>query len=203
MDVVEVTSSTREGMLLDGRIDIECGSTTITEERLARHAFSRPIFHTSQRVAVKGGLSRPRSGPLRVTGISGSTSQRALERDPHLGFTFTFAGVPSIGDAWNMFRRDENVDAIVADEVILRSLLADGAESLGAELLDSRLGEESYGFMMRHEDCGLRNAVNMALDEILRSAGHRDICRRWFSAELPGLAFSLGMNAADVALASR
>ncbi|MFH8610389.1 transporter substrate-binding domain-containing protein [Streptomyces sp. NPDC018029] len=182
IEAVEVTSTTREGLLAEGRIDIECGSTTITEERLRRHAFSRPIFRTSHRVAVKSGV---RAGPLRVVGIQGSTSQAALESAPDPGFAFTFTGVPSIGAALDAFLDDPLVDAIVADEVILLSLLR-GAGRAGDDvsLLDVRLGEESYGFLLRKDDPEFVRAVDAALADVFASDAYPTLLDTWFD-ELP------------------
>ncbi|MEV0255081.1 transporter substrate-binding domain-containing protein [Streptomyces sp. NPDC050732] len=182
LEAVEVTSATREGLLIEGRIDIECGSTTITEDRLRRHAFSRPIFRTSHRVAVKSGA---RTGPLRVVGIQGSTSQAALESAPDPGFAFTFTGVPSIGAALDAFLDDPLIDAMVADEVILRTLLRGDRARDDISLLDVRLGEESYGFMMRKDDQEFVRAVDAALADVFASDTYPKLLDTWFADELP------------------
>ncbi|MFG2981796.1 substrate-binding periplasmic protein [Streptomyces sp. NPDC048258] len=199
LEAVEVTSSTREGMLAEGSIDIECGSTTITEARLARHAFSLPIFRTSHRIVVKAGEDPPPAKVLRVVGIQGSTSQAALEGQKDLGFDFTFVGVPSIGAAWDAFVGDGHIDAMVADEVILRTLLGGGPAHEGIRLLDVRLGGESYGFMMRHEDHEFVRAVDAALEEVFDSSEYRELLRSWFFEEIPGLGFGLAMDPTDEA----
>ncbi|WP_329381546.1 transporter substrate-binding domain-containing protein [Streptomyces sp. NBC_01351] len=199
LEAVEVTSSTREGQLADGLIDIECGSTTITEARQARHAFSRPIFRTSHRIVVKAEAYPSPSGALRVVGIQGSTSQAALEGRDDVGFEYAFVGVPSIGAAWEAFLGDRNIGAMVADEVILRTLLQGGAARADLRLLDVRLGGEFYGFMMRHEDKELVRAVDEALEEVFDSIEYRELLRSWFFEEIPGLGFGLEMSPTDEA----
>lgn len=199
LEAVEVTSSTREGKLAEGRIDIECGSTTITEARQARHAFSRPIFRTSHRIVLKAGKDPSPSTMLRVVGIQGSTSQAALESAADLGFAYAFVGVPSIGAAWDAFLGDGDVDAMVADEVILRTLLHGGSAREDVRLLDTRLGGEFYGFMMRTEDQEFVRAVDRALEEVLDSSEYRELLRSWFFEEIPGLGFGLEMSPTDEA----
>lgn len=194
VEVVEVTSTTREGLLAEGRIDLECGSTTITAERLRRCGFSRPIFHTAHRIALKGGSRR--ASP-RVVGIQGSTSQAALETGAGPGLGHTFVGVPSIGAARDAFLNDDGIDAIVADEVILRSLLAGGPARAGVRMLEGRLGGEDYGFLLRKDDREMLAAVDAALADVFASAEYRELIRKWFHAELPGLGFGLGMDPAD------
>ncbi|MCX4671230.1 transporter substrate-binding domain-containing protein [Streptomyces sp. NBC_01381] len=196
LEAVEVTSSTRERLLAEGRIDIECGSTTITQERRLRSAFSRPIFRTSHRIAVKPGAFEVAGGP-RIVGIQGSTSQAALESRTDLEFPYTFVGVDSIGAARDAFLGDPGTGAMVADEVILRSLLRGGAAHEDITLLDVRLGGEFYGFMMRRDDRELVRAVDAALDEVLASDAYPALLTSWFVDELPGLGFGLDMDLAD------
>ncbi|MET8683127.1 transporter substrate-binding domain-containing protein [Streptomyces sp. NPDC004732] len=188
LEAVEVTSSTREGLLAEGRIDIECGSTTITEARLGRCAFSTPIFRTSHRIAVKPGATAGTAGtagPRRVVGIQGSTSQAALESAPDPGFACTFAGVPSIGAALDAFLDDPRIDAMVADEVILRTLLRGDRTPDGVTLLDVRLGAESYGFMMRKDDPEFVRAVDAALADVFASDAYPKLLDTWFVDESP------------------
>ncbi|MEU6822447.1 transporter substrate-binding domain-containing protein [Streptomyces atriruber] len=188
LEAVEVTSTTREGLLAEGRIDIECGSTTITEARLQRCAFSLPIFRTAHRIAVKPGAktgATAGTGARRVVGIQGSTSQAALASAPDPGFAFTFVGVPSIGAAFDAFLDDPLVDAMVADEVILRTLLLGDRTPDGVTLLDVRLGEESYGFMMRKDDPEFVRAVDAALADVLASDAYPKLLDTWFVDESP------------------
>lgn len=191
VEAVEVTSSTRERLLAGHHIDMECGSTTITPSRLRRNAFSRPIFQTSHRIAVKAGAdSHP--GGLHVVGIQGSTSQAALEG--HAGFAYTFVGVSSIGEARDAFFNDQRVDAMVADEVILQALLRGNMANEGISLMDIRIGGECYGFMMRPEGKALIRAVDSALEDVFESDEYRALLTSWFFDELPGLGFGLEMR---------
>jgi len=193
---VEVTSTTRTGMLLQGEIDIECGSTTITAERQRRVAFSRPIFHTAHRVALKAGRSLHDAHPIHVTGIGESTSHRAL-LDASRTFAPTrvmrFAGRPSIGEAFDAFLHDDDIDAIVADEVILAGLLS-GAGASGVTMVEPRIGGEYYGFMMRLCDTAFQQAIDRALSAVMDAPGFVQSYASWFERPLAGLGFSLGLN---------
>lgn len=193
---VEVTSTTRTDMLLQGEIDIECGSTTITAERNRQVAFSRPIFHTAHRVALKAGRSLQYAHPIRVTGIGESTSHHALLK---AFATFApdralnFVGHQSIGDAFDAFVQYDDIDAIVADEVILAGLLS-GSGPRGIRMVEQRIGGEHYGFMMRLSDAAFRHAVDHALSTVLDAPGFVRSYAVWFDRPLPGLGFSLGLD---------
>lgn len=190
---VEVTSSTRTALLSSEAIDIECGSTTITEERKRFVAFSRPIFHTSHRIALKAGCSLSTTCPVRITGISGSTSHQVLLNGVSPECTLHFVGYPSIGEAFEAFLHDPHIDSIVADEVILAGLMR-RAPLGGAMLVEERLGGESYGFMMRLEEQALHHAVNRALGVVLEASDFAHRYAPWFDSPLPGLGFSLGLD---------
>lgn len=196
LEAVEVTSSTRQRLLLEGRIDIECGSTTITPSRLATHAFSRPIFRTCHRIAVKDPAPGLSEGPVRIAGIAGSTSEAALALDGGVGFEHEFIGSPSIGDAWASFRDCPTMGAIVADEIILRALTG-GSGQQGISLMDLKLGGEEYGFLMRQGDA--LPEIDAALARVFASGEHVAALARWFVDPLPGLGFGLGMDPADAA----
>lgn len=189
---VAVTSSTREGLLLSRAIDLKCGSTTITASRQDRHAFSHPIFLTRHRLALKRGReARP---SLRVVGIQGSTSHSALldagdEASPHV-----FVGVSSIGEARTAFIEDPGLDAMVADEVILRSLLNAALAAGEVHLLETAFGADAYGFMVRHEDHELLQQVNTVLTDIFADVRWRRDLASWFTEPLPTLDFALQMD---------
>jgi glutamate/aspartate transport system substrate-binding protein len=196
IQAVEVTSSTREAMLQSGEVDLECGSTTITDERSLRMVFSRPIFHTAHRVAVKVGHPRIAGAGLCITGINGSTSHFALQQNADAFASMSFSGYRSIGEAFDAFQKKSWIDAIVADEVILAALLRQ-PPILDARLLDVRLGGEYYGFMMRQGDPEFAVAVNHEIDLALGSASFQTLHSAWFSCALPGLEFDLGMTISD------
>jgi len=163
---IETTSTTREAMLLAGEFDIECGSTTITELRRQRVAFSRPIFYTSHRLALRRDVGVSPGRALRITGITSSTSHSALLREPIAGLHFEFQGHPSIGDAFDAYRHDSNIDGLIADEMILFGLLGQAGDEVTL-VHEQRLGSEEYGFMLRQSDRELLEAVDRSLEKSL------------------------------------
>ena len=188
---VEVTSSNREKLLTAGEIDMECGSTTITNERRQRCSFSRPIFYTAHRIALK---KNALSNPFRITGIEGSTSHNTLLATSNLNITFEFFGQPSIGSAFDAFCNNSNIDGIIADEVILMSLLRDFQKD-DVILLDQILGGEYYGFLFRLNDSTLVNAVDQALGELINDEVHfHRKFSPWFNSDLPGVGFNLNLD---------
>lgn len=196
----EVTSTTRENLLTSGLIDLECGSTTITKARLERVAFSIPIFRTSHCIAVGPAVDPSATSTVQIFGIDESTSQRALESYGDIGFEYRFTGLPSIGASVDAFLADDS-SAMVADEIILRSLIG-SRPGKDLRLLGFRMGSEHYGFMMRHGARPAVEAVNASLHRIFGSPEFRVLTNKWFGDVLPGTGFSLDMTADDEAFAT-
>jgi len=190
---VEVTSSTRVDMLERDLIDIECGSTTITDERRRRVSFSRPIFQTAHRLARRGPPSAPGAASGCVAGIEGSTSHQTFLQAHPAGEGGRFKGFSSIGEAFEAFQHDPEVDGLVADEVILAGLLQ-GLPSSGSVHTGPALGGEYYGFVMRLQDLTLQQLVDDALEALFLDPAFPARYAPWFEQALPGLGYSLGLD---------
>ncbi|MBV1787467.1 transporter substrate-binding domain-containing protein [Marinobacterium sp. D7] len=192
---VEVTSSTRLALLEDGSIDIECGSTTITPERKTRNRFSRPIFFTSHRILVKSTVlssaGKPK-GAITVVGIQGSTSHAALMAWPSADVDYRFCGSANIASAFKSFCQDEQVDAIVADEVILKALMLNAAIA-DVQLLPHRIGGEPYGFMIRLGDSIFQAEVDVELERLMAVGPFETTYATWFTGRLPSMGFDLNI----------
>ncbi|MFJ2366384.1 transporter substrate-binding domain-containing protein [Pseudomonas sp. NPDC087697] len=190
---VEVTSSTRLALLEDGTIDVECGSTTITPERKNSNRFSRPIFFTAHRILVKNAVlssaGKPK-GPMTVVGIQGSTSHAALMEWPGADVDYRFCGSANIASAFERFCQDEQVDAMVADEVILKALTLNAAIA-DVQLLPHRIGGEPYGFMIRLGDATFQAEVDVELERLMAERAFETTYATWFTGQLPGMGFDL------------
>ncbi|WP_213939396.1 transporter substrate-binding domain-containing protein [Pseudomonas sp. dw_612] len=190
---VEVTSSTRLGLLENGSIDIECGSTTITPERENTNRFSRPIFFTAHRILVKDaamtGAGQAKT-PMTVVGIQDSTSHAAIMAGPTVGHDYRFSGCANIASAFERFCQDEQVDAMVADEVILKALMLNAAMA-DVQLLPQRLGSEPYGFMIRLDDAPFQAEVDAELARLMAAPAFDTLYASWFTGLLPDMGFNL------------
>jgi glutamate/aspartate transport system substrate-binding protein len=193
---VEITSSNRLAFLEQGLIDIECGSTTNTLQRQRLSLFSHSIFFTAHRILLKNSSSfvhsvSPQS--LSITGIENSTSHLALTEQTQSDLLFDFVGCPSIFSAFERFQTDSHVDAIVADEVILKSLML-RSKTTDVSFLPGTLGGETYGFMIRKDDHSFKAEVDKQLTKLLGSNAFALLYSKWFVDELPGLGFNLALQ---------
>lgn len=192
---VEVNSSNRLAFLEQGLIDMECGSTTNTTQRQQLSLFSHSIFFTAHRILLKDSnvsthLNVPQA--LTITGIENSTSYCSLMGWTRPDWSFNFVGCPTIFSAFERFQEDPVIDAIVADEVILKSLLFQ-SKATDLSFLSDSLGGEPYGFMIRKGDHSFKTEVDGQLAKLFQSNDFESLYSKWFMEALPGLEFNLDM----------
>ena len=99
-------------------------------------------------------------------------------REPTAGWHFEFRGRPSIGEAFDAYRHNPDIDGLIADEMILFGLL----DQVGDEITlvhEQRLGSEEYGFMLRQSDRELLEAFDQALEKSLGSGPFMQRLSRW------------------------
>lgn len=199
--VISVTSKTRIPLLLNGTIDLECGSTSASRARVELGhddevgvAFSQMIFWSDVAVAV---ADIPRWRDYRhvtqlaelsedkpIVTTSGSTSVKhlnALERAQRRPLARVYADKHV--DAFSMLKNDE-ASAFVMDRVLLHSLL----DPRRFRLLDGRIAQdpgESYGLMMRKSDHALRALVETTLTDLKRNGDFARLYGRWFLQPVP------------------
>lgn len=101
-------------------------------------------------------------------------------------------GCPTILSAFERFQEDPVIDAIVADEVILKSLLFQ-SKATGLSFLSDSLGGEPYGFMIRKGDHSFKAEVDGQLAKLFQSNDFESLYSKWFMEALPGLEFNLDM----------
>ena len=179
---VKVTPETRIDALLDGTIDLECGSTTSTYSRQEKVDFSNFIFLDGATFMsrVDGGIRKLEDlDGKRVAVIPGTTTERVLKE------ALTSAGIKSELVSVRINREglravsDGNADAYATDRTILLNLAATSSEPDRYAVADRLLSFEAYALMLRR-DPTFRLAVNRQLSRIYRSGSALEIYGKWF-----------------------
>ena len=180
-----VVAGDRLESVTKGKVDIECGTTTITLSRYARVDFSLPIFVDGGSVLTNADARLSRLVDLkgkRVAVIPGTTTETALKRE--LAAINAKAELVQVSDgaAGLALLNAGKVDGYAGDRIVLVSLRAGNADPARLALLDGDFSFEPYGLVLRREDPDFRLAVNRALVEIYRSGDIDDIFYRWLGA---------------------
>lgn len=196
---VPVTPQDRIGKVVSGAVDLECGATTNTEERRRQVAFSPFIFVTGTRIAVARGSAVRSVDALagrKVAVVRGTTNEAAMrevERLRRLGMELMVAD--GYAEALALLEA-RKVDALAADDVLLRAWLAENRRVGEFRLVGELLSFEPYGIMLPRDDPQLAEVVDRTLRELAASRDIERIYNRWFVRALPsGVRLDMPMSA--------
>jgi ABC-type amino acid transport substrate-binding protein len=182
---VPVTAVNRIDMVAQGKVDIECSTTTASLSRQQRVDFSLMTFVDGGGLLIKSDLNLRALADLadkRIAVISGTTTETALTK--FLKEEFVTAKVVPVKDHLEGRSAVEKgaVEAFASDRGILIGLVVTAKEPKVFAIPNLQFSYEPYGFMVRRNDGAFRLAVNRALAELYRSGGVVKIYDRWFGA---------------------
>ena len=180
---VRVTPEDRIAAVAEGRVDLECGSTTASLSRQEQVDFSYPTFVDggSLLVAADAGVRAPADlAGKRIAVIPKTTTEGALAA--WLGQQGVKVEIVPVREHAEGFAAvaEGRVVAYASDRTILigLGLVYQGPRRL--VVMDDFLSYEPYGLMLRRNDPAFRLAVNRALAQVYRSGEIVPIYNRWF-----------------------
>ncbi len=167
-----------------GRVDIECGTATMTLSRMERVDFSLMTFVTG------GGLVSRAAAPLRtieelagkkVAVIRGTTAESALKA--YLEKNAIDAEIVTVADGAEGIRRvgDGAIDAFANDQVTLIGQIIKTRRAADFALSQDLYSFEPYGLMLRRNDADFRLVVNRSLAELYRTGQFQALFGKWFA----------------------
>ena len=200
---IPVTSSSRQMMLESGTIDLECGSTTNSEQRQRYVTFSVTTFV----VGVKA-LVRKDSGIRSVRDMKGKTvvTTTGTTSDSYVKAAATRQGI------FLNFRvgRDHaesfsqvllgKADAMVLDDVLISGLLltVPEADKFKVVVLEENYANEPYGIMLRRNDPEFKKLVDDTLIDLMKSGELVRIYGKWFTSPIPPRGGNLNLPMSDL-----
>jgi ABC-type amino acid transport substrate-binding protein len=180
---VPVTTANRIDMVAQGKVDIECGTTTASLSRQERVDFSLMTFVDGGSLMTTadsnlGGV--PDLTGKRIAVIPSTTTETALAK--FLKEEFVTVEMVRVKDHVEGRQALEkgSVDAFASDRGILIGLAFTSKDPKRFGLANLLFSYEPYGFMVRRNDGAFRLAVNRALAGLYRSGGIVPIYERWF-----------------------
>jgi glutamate/aspartate transport system substrate-binding protein len=182
---VKVTVADRMAAIVNGTIDLECGSTTASLSRQEEVDFSVLTFIDGGSLLVtdSGGVKGVSTlGGKRVALIPGTTTEKRLsEVLTQRAVKATI--VPVKDHAAGLGALDTGAaDAYASDRSILIGIGRTSAKVENLSLVDEFFSYEPYGLMLRRDDSSFRLAVNRALAALYRSGEVGPIYEKWFDS---------------------
>lgn len=185
---VAVNAATRIPLVVNGMVDLECGSTTNTAERQRQVAFSVTVFVASTRLLARKSAPVDRLEDLRggaVVSTVGTTNLKIMQDlNQRGGVDFTVLAVPDDNEAFHMVET-ERARAYAMDDVLLYGLVATSANPGAYTISSETLSVEPYALMLRKGDPVFKALVDETLTALYRSGEVDAIYRRWFLSPIP------------------
>jgi len=182
---VSVEAGTRLDAIATGKVDADCGTTTISLSRMEKVDFSIPIYVDGGGVLVRAKKKPTAMADLkgkRVAVISGTTTEQALTRTlTSLGTPAVLVPVTNSGEGMALLDRGE-VDGYAGDRVVLANLKLRAPNPNALTFVNGDFSYEPYGIAVRRDDPDFKLAVNRALVGLYRTGDIDGIFQRWLGA---------------------
>jgi ABC-type amino acid transport substrate-binding protein len=180
-----VTAENRVDMVAQGKIDLECGTTTASLSRQERVDFSLMTFVDGGSLLTKSDVNLRGTGDLagkRIAIIPGTTTETAFTS--FLKEEFVTVETVRVKDHLEGVAAIEKglADGFASDRGLLIGIAVTSKDPTRFSLANLLFSYEPYGFMLRRNDAAFRLSVNRALAELYRSRAIAPIYERWFGA---------------------
>ncbi|CAN7748026.1 transporter substrate-binding domain-containing protein [Variovorax sp. LjRoot130] len=184
-----VTSQNRIPLVLNGTVDIECGSTTNNLARQKDVAFALTTYVEEVRVAVKAdsGIDSltQLAGKVIVT-TTGTTSVQLLRkhnRTAELKFKDVLSG-KDMADSF-LLLESGRADAFVMDSQVLAGNIATSRSPADYRIVGEPISIEPIAIMLRKDDPAFKKVVDDSIRELIKTGELAKMYDRWFVQPIP------------------
>lgn len=182
---VQVTPQTRIPHVVDGTVDLECGSTTNTLGRQQQVDFSPVYFTTGTRILTRKSLGVKEIDGFQgktVGAVAGSTNEKAIKALIEAGKPRDLKLVAVKDYAEGLTALEENrIAGFATDDIVLFGLMAKSRLKGELEVIGRFLTYDPYGIMIRRNDADFRLIVTRTLANLARSGEIEKIYAKWFT----------------------
>lgn len=188
IEYVKVTSDDRIAAVVQGKVDLECGSTTANAERSKQVAFSPLMFVAGTKLMVPkdSTISAPKDlqGKTVVVtkGTTNEQAMHALDKKFNLGLNIVAAGDHE--QSYQMLV-DGKADAFATDDILLYGLIARHKSQDKFRVTGDYLSYDPYGIMFRRGEPQLKEVVERAFRKLGTNHDLVPLYNKWFVSRLP------------------
>ncbi|HWW07515.1 amino acid ABC transporter substrate-binding protein [Collimonas sp.] len=179
-----VDSATRFSSIIEGKADMECGSTTNNAERRTRVAFTVPHFFSSVRMIVKTGSGIKNWADLRGKTIATTKSTTTIdlvnERSNVRSLNIKVLEAKDDAEAF-AFVEQGKADAYAMDDVLLYSLRSTAKNPAAYAVLGDPLSIEPYSLMLRKDDPAFKKLVDREMVRLVNDGELQKTYSYWFT----------------------
>ena len=190
-----VTSQNRIPLMVNGTVDIECGSTTNNSDRARQVAFAINYFYTGTRLLVKADSPIRAVADLKgrkvvvTTGTTNFQVMRKLNADQNLGFELL--GAKDHAESALLVQQGR-ADAFAMDDILLYGLRASSQNPAELAVVGEAVQVEPYAIMLRRDDPEFKRLVDATLTNLMKSGEFESLYKKWFQSPIPPKGINLG-----------
>jgi glutamate/aspartate transport system substrate-binding protein len=188
IEYVKVTSDDRIPAVVQGKIDLECGSTTANAERSKLVSFSPLIFVAGTKLMVPKDAIYATPKDLQgktIVVTKGTTNEQAMHAlDKKFALGLKIVTSPDHEQSYQMLV-DGKADAFATDDILLYGLIARHKSQDKFRVTGDYLSYDPYGIMFRKGEPQLKEVVERTFRKL--GSGHDliPLYNKWFVSRLP------------------
>lgn len=188
IEYVKVTSDDRIPAVVQGKIDLECGSTTANAERAKQVSFSPLIFVAGTKLMVPKGstISAPKDLQGKTVVVTkGTTNEQAMHAvDKKFALGLKIVASPDHEQSYQMLV-DGKADAFATDDILLYGLIARHKSQDKFRVTGDYLSYDPYGIMFRKGEPQLTAVVERTFRKLGSNHDLIPLYNKWFVSRLP------------------
>jgi glutamate/aspartate transport system substrate-binding protein len=188
IDYVKVTSDDRIPAVVQGKVDLECGSTTANAERAKQVAFSPLMFVAGTKLMVPKASPISAAADLKgktVVVTKGTTNEQAMHNvDKKFALGLTILTSPDHEQSYQMLV-DGKADAFATDDILLYALIARHKSQDKFRVAGDYLSYDPYGIMFRKGEPQLTAVVERTFRKLGTNRDLIPLYNKWFVGRLP------------------
>jgi ABC-type amino acid transport substrate-binding protein len=193
---IPVTPANRIPSIVEGRADLECGSTTNNAERRKQVAFTVPHFVAAVHMIVRADSGIKNWADLRdktVVTTKGTTTVKLLtERDKVRALGLKLIEGADHAESFAMVEKGA-AEAFPMDDVLLYGLRATAKDPNSFVVVGDPLSAEPYAIMLRKDDKAFKNLVDLEMSRIVNDGELAKLYTKWFNNPIPPKGLTMNM----------
>ena len=196
---VPVTPANRIQMVMDGKIDMECGSTTNNAERREKVAFTVPHYITGSRYLVRADSGITELAQFEgktMVSTKGTTALKAVtQANNERALNIKVVEAPDHAKAMEMLAAGKAA-GFVMDDVLLYGIVSSRPDVAKFRVVGKFLTIEPLSIVLPKNDPELKAIVDTEMKRLIASGEALAIYEQWFMKPIPpkNTALNLPMN---------
>ena len=183
-----VTSANRIPLLVNGTIDLECGSTTNNSDRAKQVAFAINYFYTGTRFLVKADSGIKGVADLNnkvLVSTTGTTNFRIVRNIiTEQKLPIELIGAQDHAES-ALLVQTGRASAFAMDDILLYGLRASAQNPAELAVVGEPIQVEPYAIMVRRDDPAIKALVDGVLSNLMKSGEFTRLYTKWFQSPIP------------------